>query len=204
MIRAAFDDSRVTADQIGYVEAHGTGTILGDPIEIAGLTQAFQIDTQKRQCCAIGSAKSNLGHLEPAAGILGLIKVLLSMREAVIPPTLHVEEPNPGIDFADTPFYLPDGPIPWPKSNAPRLAGISSFGFGGTNAHVVLEEAPLSLSAAPIPGRSDNLLVLSADHLETLQTLAQRQEDYLRQGFPDDWSTSVSPPRPEGTIDAID
>jgi phthiocerol/phenolphthiocerol synthesis type-I polyketide synthase E len=134
--------ARVDPATITYVEAHGTGTILGDPIEVAALTQAFRVSTQKTGFCAIGSVKSNIGHLDPAAGIAGLIKAILALKHGELPPTLHFQEANPHIDFAGSPFYVNAALAPWPRGASPRRAGVSSFGIGGTNAHAVLEEAP--------------------------------------------------------------
>ncbi|AEI67137.1 hybrid non-ribosomal peptide synthetase/type I polyketide synthase [Corallococcus macrosporus] len=130
------------ADDIGYVEAHGTGTSLGDPIEISALTRAFRKTTERTGFCAIGSLKTNLGHLDAAAGVAGFIKVVLSLQHGELPPSLHFERPNPEIDFERSPFFVNTALTAWPQGNAPRRAGVSSFGIGGTNAHVVLEEAP--------------------------------------------------------------
>jgi acyl transferase domain-containing protein len=132
----------VPADSITYVEAHGTGTQLGDPIEIAALTQAFGKQTQRKQFCAIGSVKPNIGHLDTAAGIAGLIKTALALKFQQIPPSLNFQEPNPQIDFSATPFYVNATLQPWRSQGAPLRAGVSSFGIGGTNAHAILEEAP--------------------------------------------------------------
>ena len=132
----------VDADSITYVETHGTGTALGDPVEIAGLTQAFRLGTDRNQFCAIGSVKSNIGHLDAAAGIAGLIKTSLALQNAKIPASLHYTQPNPKINFAETPFYVNAKLADWPAGETPRRAGVSSFGSGGTNAHVILEEAP--------------------------------------------------------------
>jgi amino acid adenylation domain-containing protein len=148
-------------ETIGYIEAHGTGTPLGDPIEIAALTKAFRARTLSKQFCAIGSVKSNLGHLDIAAGVTGLIKTVLSLDHKVIPASLHFEKPNPAINFEDSPFFVNTELREWrTETGAPRRAGVSAFGIGGTNAHIVLEEAP-----APelrIPGSLPQLLVLSA------------------------------------------
>ena len=133
---------------IGYVEAHGTGTRIGDPIEIAALTQAFG-PTTRRQYCALGSVKSNIGHLDTAAGIAGLIKVALSLRHRKLPASLHFRTPNPEIDFANSPFHVNSTLADWPALGAPLRAGISALGVGGTNAHVVLEEAPRSAITMP-------------------------------------------------------
>jgi acyl transferase domain-containing protein len=146
---------------IGYVEAHGTGTALGDPAEIAGLTKAWRRWTDKRNYCAIGSIKTNIGHLDAAAGVAGLIKTVLSVENGRIPASLHFETPNPEIDFDSSPFYVATRLEEWtPPEGQPRRAGVSSFGIGGTNAHAVLEEAP-----PPVPGspaRPWQMLVLSA------------------------------------------
>ncbi|BBB93441.1 MAG TPA: SDR family NAD(P)-dependent oxidoreductase [Methylomusa anaerophila] len=149
LIRAALDKAGVNARAVSYIEAHGTGTALGDPIEIAGLSQAFQKDTQDTGFCAIGSVKSNIGHLEAAAGIAGVTKIVLQMQNQAIAPSLHAQELNPNINFVKTPFAVQQELAPWKRPVAtvngrtqeyPRIAGISSFGAGGSNAHVVLEE----------------------------------------------------------------
>lgn len=152
VIRAAQLIAGVAADTIGYVEAHGTGTTLGDPIEIAALTQAFRADTERRGFCAIGSVKTNIGHLDAAAGVAGLIKATMALKHRVLPPSLHFEQPNPQIDFAASPFYVNTEARAWAGGRMPRRAGVSSFGIGGTNVHVVLEEAPVVANAATVPG----------------------------------------------------
>jgi non-ribosomal peptide synthase protein (TIGR01720 family) len=133
----------VDAETIGYVEAHGTGTRIGDPIEIAALTQAFQSQTPKRGFCGIGSVKTNIGHLDAAAGVAGLIKTALILQHGVMPATLYYQDPNPEIDFAASPFYVIAETQKWRHEQRPRRAGVSSFGIGGTNAHVVIEEPPV-------------------------------------------------------------
>ncbi|HEY0172990.1 MAG TPA: SDR family oxidoreductase [Pyrinomonadaceae bacterium] len=150
----------VEPDTISYVEAHGTATPLGDPIEIAALTQAYRAGTQRRGFCAIGSLKSNLGHLDAGAGVAGLIKTVLALRHRELPPSLHYERPNPKIDFDKSPFFVNARLARWETGGTPRRAGVSSFGIGGTNVHVILEEAP----PAPPSGdsRPAQLLVLSA------------------------------------------
>jgi amino acid adenylation domain-containing protein len=145
---------------ISYVEAHGTATTLGDPIEIAALTQAFRAGTDRTGFCAIGSVKSNIGHLNTAAGIAGLIKTVLALTHQRIPPSLHFHQPNPQIDFATSPFYVNAQLAAWPAGPTPRRAGVSSFGMGGTNAHVVLEQAPPAPPSPPAPPHQ--LLLLSA------------------------------------------
>ncbi|OYE06089.1 type I polyketide synthase, partial [Nostoc sp. 'Peltigera membranacea cyanobiont' 232] len=126
----------VDAETISYIEAHGTATPLGDPIEIAALTQAFNQTTDKKGFCAIGSLKTNLGHLDTAAGVAGLIKTVLALQHKMLPPSLHYQTPNPKIDFANSPFYVNTTLTEWKTNNTPRRAGVSSFGMGGTNAHV--------------------------------------------------------------------
>ena len=142
VIAEAQASAGVSADSISYVEAHGTGTPLGDPIEIAALKQAFARSTDRKQFCAIGTAKTNVGHLDIAAGVTGLIKTVLSLHHRRLPPLLHYKEPNPKIDFANSPFYPLTEMTSWEKGASPRRAGISAFGVGGTNVHMILEEAP--------------------------------------------------------------
>ena len=134
--------AEIPPETVSYIEAHGTGTPLGDPIEIAALTQAFSLETKKKGFCAIGSAKTNIGHLDTAAGVAGLIKTVQALKHQLIPPSLHFEQANPKIDFANSPFYVNTKLSEWKAGKTPRRAGVSSFGIGGTNAHVVLEEAP--------------------------------------------------------------
>lgn len=152
VIRSAQLIAGVAADTIGYVEAHGTGTTLGDPIEMAALTQAFRADTERRGFCAIGSVKTNIGHLDAAAGVAGLIKAAMALKHRVLPPSLHFEAPNPQIDFAASPFYVNTEARHWAGGRTPRRAGVSSFGIGGTNVHVVLEEAPVVANVETMPG----------------------------------------------------
>jgi acyl transferase domain-containing protein len=159
----------VEPDSIGYIEAHGTGTELGDPIEVAALTRAFG-DTARRQFCTLSSVKTNIGHLDAAAGVAGLIKAVLALRHREWPPSLHFTAPNPRIDFAASPFFVNAERQPWPAGPTPRRAGVSSFGIGGTNAHVVLEEAPAPAPAAAT-GRRWHLLPLSARTAEALDRL---------------------------------
>ncbi|MDJ0836029.1 MAG: amino acid adenylation domain-containing protein [Acidobacteriota bacterium] len=175
VIRAAHRDADIQADSVTYVEAHGTGTPLGDPIEIAALTRAF--NTGREGFCAVGSVKTNIGHLDTAAGVAGLIKTILAMQHRQLPPSLHFNKPNPNIDFAAGPFYVNNRLTDWEKGAHPRRAGISSFGIGGTNAHVVLEEAP---QAAEVEANRVNLLTLSAKSPEALAALVQRFADRLR------------------------
>ncbi|MBX9792102.1 MAG: SDR family NAD(P)-dependent oxidoreductase [Pirellulales bacterium] len=184
VIQAALRAAGLSAEAISLLEAHGTGTALGDPLEIAGLLQAYHANTAKSQFCAIGSIKANLGHLEPAAGILGLIKLIAALNARELPPTLHFDEPNRAISFEGTPFYVADRARPWHSpSGVPRRAGLSSFGYGGANAHVIVEESPDTsvdidwLSGAP--DQATNLLLLSARSSAALRELARRFADYL-------------------------
>jgi amino acid adenylation domain-containing protein len=142
VILAALDAAAVSAESIGLVEAHGTGTPLGDPIEVRALTHAYRRSTDRTGYCALGSVKTNIGHADAAAGIAGLIKAALALHHGQIPPSLHFTEPNPALDLPNSPFYVPTAAQPWQRNGAPRRAGVSSFGIGGTNAHVILEEAP--------------------------------------------------------------
>ena len=158
----------VEAESISYVEAHGTGTPLGDPIEIAGLTQAFRATTQAKGFCAIGSVKTNVGHLESAAGVTGLIKTVLALKHKLLPASLHFRQPNPRIDFEESPFYVNTRLSEWKRGQTPRRAGVSSFGVGGTNAHVVLEEAPPCEPSHP--SRDWQLIALSARTASALET----------------------------------
>jgi len=151
----------VSAASIGYVETHGTGTELGDPIEIAALTKAFQQDSIKNNSCPIGSVKTNIGHADAAAGVAGVIKAVLSLMHRALPPSLHFENPNPKIDFANSPFFVNTALRPWERGKEPLRAGVSCFGIGGTNAHLVLEEAP-TRPASPKSARPAYLLPLSA------------------------------------------
>lgn len=191
-ILAAQAMAEIPADSIGYVEAHGTATTLGDPIEIAALTQAFRASTKRRGFCAIGSVKTNIGHLDAAAGVAGLIKAAMAIEQRTLPPSLNFRSPNPQIDFAGSPFFVNTEARDWPGTNVPRRAGVSSFGMGGTNVHLVLEEAP------PLPGaepRSEpeidgpQLLMLSARTPAALDVsmarLAAHLADIPRQALSD-------------------
>jgi amino acid adenylation domain-containing protein len=172
VIADALDAAGVDASTVTCVEAHGTGTPMGDPIEVAALTEAFSARTERRGFCALGSVKTNIGHLDTAAGIAGLIKTVLALEHREIPPSLHFENPNPQIDFAGAPFFVNTSLRPWESPvGMPRRAGVSSFGIGGTNVHAVLEEAPAALP--PASSRPFQLLVLSARTPEALETTAR-------------------------------
>ncbi|MED1797208.1 SDR family NAD(P)-dependent oxidoreductase [Brevibacillus porteri] len=179
VIHEALQRAGVDARAVSYIEAHGTGTALGDPIEIAGLTRAFGQDTKDKQFCAIGSAKSNIGHTESAAGIAGLTKILLQMKYGQIAPSLHAEVMNPNIDFSQTPFMVQQQLTEWKRpimeingvtKEYPRIAGLSSFGAGGANVHIVIEEY-LEKDRQPessIQPQQPNMIVLSAKNEERL------------------------------------
>lgn len=189
LVRQALDKAGVNARAVSYVEAHGTGTELGDPIEVAGLTQAFRHDTQECGYCALGSAKSNIGHLEAASGIAGLIKVVLQMQHAKLAPSLHAGELNPKIEFGRTPFVLQQTLADWPQPlldqvgadqpvPQPRIAGVSSFGAGGSNAHVILQEYAVEPPAWAEP-EQDCLILLSASSEERLHVVLARLHAFL-------------------------
>jgi acyl transferase domain-containing protein len=165
-------------DTISYVEAHGTATPLGDPIELAALTQAFRLGTDARHFCALGSVKGNFGHLNSAAGVAGLIKTALAFRHEKIPATLNFSEPNPKIDFEDSPFYVNTKLKDWKRGSTPRRAGVSAFGVGGTNAHVVLEEAPVTEPSGP--SRGEQLLVFSARSAKALDEATANFAEHLK------------------------
>ncbi|MGA2604831.1 MAG: beta-ketoacyl synthase N-terminal-like domain-containing protein [Verrucomicrobiia bacterium] len=181
VLREAYRQAAVSPGQVQYVEAHGTGTLLGDPIEAKALGTVLAVDRLPGRPCALGSVKTNLGHLEAAAGIAGLIKVALALRYREIPPSLHFERPNPHIPFDELPLRVQTTLGPWPVGSGPALAGVSSFGFGGTNAHVVLEEAPPAIIGIPDAERKidTHLLPLSARSPDALQSLARAYQDFL-------------------------
>ncbi|MHC5764549.1 MAG: aminotransferase class III-fold pyridoxal phosphate-dependent enzyme [Nostoc sp.] len=165
-------------ETISYIEAHGTATPLGDPIEIEALTQAFRVHTDAKQFCAIGSLKSNVGHLVAAAGVAGLIKTALALHYKKIPPSLNFEAPNPKIDLANSPFYVNTKLAEWSEGETPRRAGVSSFGVGGTNAHIVLEEAPQIQSSGS--SRPQQLLLLSAKTSKALEAATANLQQHLQ------------------------
>ncbi|HET7232356.1 MAG TPA: beta-ketoacyl synthase N-terminal-like domain-containing protein [Longimicrobium sp.] len=180
VIAEALEAADVDPDTVTYVEAHGTGTELGDVIEIAALTRAFRGATPREGFCAVGSVKASIGHLDTAAGIAGLIKTVLAMEHRQIPPTLHFQAPNPRIAFGGSPFFVAAGETAaWETDGAPRRAGVSSFGIGGTNAHVVLQEAPAPAPSGP--SRPWQLLTVSARSASAAQESAARLADHLQQ-----------------------
>ena len=170
-IRMAHEDAKISARDVQYVEAHGTATPLGDPIEVEALSAAFSRSTSDQGFCALGSVKSNVGHLTAAAGVAGFIKVVLALQHEELPPSIHFERPNPKIQFEKTPFFVVTRKTPWPRTDKARVAGVSSFGVGGTNAHVVLEEAPLQPASGP--SIASQLLLVSARNAAALQRLSK-------------------------------
>jgi acyl transferase domain-containing protein len=179
VIMEAHSLAGIAADTITYIEAHGTGTPLGDPIEIAALTKAFRASTDQTGFCAIGSLKTNIGHTDAAAGVAGLIKTVLALTHRQLPPSLHFVQPNPQIEFAKSPFYVNHRLADWHRNGTPRRAGVSSFGIGGTNAHVILEEAPSREPSGT--SRPWQLLVLSAKTLSALETSTAKLAQHLEQ-----------------------
>jgi amino acid adenylation domain-containing protein len=172
--------ANISADDIGYVEAHGTGTPIGDPIEIEGLTKAFRLHTNRNQFCYLGSIKGNIGHPTNAAGIAGLIKAALCLYREKIPATMHFKTPNPRLNIGETPFIIADRLIEWKKTNKPRIAGVSSFGFGGTNVHAVLEESPIPEKPAPSK-RPFHLFPLSAKTEKALDRLTSAFVSFFKE-----------------------
>ncbi|CAG7645190.1 condensation domain-containing protein [Actinacidiphila bryophytorum] len=171
--RQVYDRFGIDPARIGMVEAHGSATPLGDPIEFQALTRAFAASTDRTSYCAIGSIKSNIGHTTSAAGVAGVLRVLLALRHRTIPPSVNFERANPAIDLDNSPFYLNTRPVPWSApQDGPRTAAVSSFGLSGTNAHLVIEEAPAT--PAVRADRPAHLVVLSAQSAEQVRGQAQR------------------------------
>jgi len=168
----------VHPEEISYIEAHGTGTPLGDPIEIKALTQAFRMQTQRKNYCALGSVKTNIGHADTAAGIAGLLKTVLALKHRQLPPSLHFEQPNPHIDFANSPFFVNDRLRNWEIDTPMRCAGVSSFGIGGTNAHLIVAEAPLAKPSSS--SRPWQLITLSAKTVTALKTATDNLAHWLQ------------------------
>jgi amino acid adenylation domain-containing protein len=185
VINKAFAKAGFDSASVSFVEAHGTATKLGDPIEVTALTQAFKANTRAqmlpRQHCALGSVKTNVGHLDEASGIASFIKTVLSLHHKQIPPTLHFQTPNPQIDFGNSPFYVNTHLLNWDnaRQETPRRAGVSAFGMGGTNCHVLLEESPDTPPASNPIDRTHHILTLSADTPQALQDLVAKYQDYL-------------------------
>jgi acyl transferase domain-containing protein/thioesterase domain-containing protein/acyl carrier protein len=177
-IAQALAYSNILPTNIDYVEAHGTGTLIGDPIEVAALTKGFQYEKFKQQqYCSIGSVKPNIGHADIASGIAGFIKASLALKEKTIPPLLHFASPNPKIDFSNSPFYINTQAKHWEQKNHKRTAAVNSLGFGGTNAHLILQEAPEINSSA---SKSANIIILSAKTEYSLQAIIKDLYTYLK------------------------
>ncbi len=178
VILRAWQDADIDPETITYIEAHGTGTELGDPIEISGIQRAFKNYTQRKQFCAIGSVKSNVGHLDHAAGMAGLVKVIFALKNRQIPPTLHFKRPNRRIDFTESPVYVNDCLNDWEVNDSIRRCGISSFGLSGTNCHMILEEAPIKEEV----NTEDqlNVLTLSAKNIESLKILVKNYSKFIK------------------------
>ena len=179
VIVEALANAEINPEMITYIETHGTGTALGDPTEITALTHAFHSGTRENGFCAIGSVKSNIGHLDVASGVAGLIKTVLALKHKEIPPSLHYESPNPDIDFESSPFFVNTQLTQWAADKKPRIAGVSSFGVGGTNAHVIVQEAPIVETSED--SRSHQLLVISAKTGSALETATQNLLTHLKQ-----------------------
>lgn len=182
VIAQAWADANIDPETITYIETHGTGTKLGDPIEIDGIQQAFERYTDKKQFCAISAVKSNIGHLDSASGVAGLVKAVASLQHGQLAPTLHFDRPNRNIAFERSPVYVADRPLQWETDGAPRRCGVSSFGFSGTNCHLVLEEAPPTRRQASTATDATRwrLLALSGRSEEALHALAAQYRAYLR------------------------
>ena len=178
VITSAMKDAGLKPDDISYIEAHGTGTVLGDPVEIRGLDAAYSKDTERKGYCAIGSLKSNIGHLESAAGVSGIIKVVLAMKHGKLPPTIHFNKLNPFIDIINSPFYINDKLKEW-KCQGPKRAGISSFGMGGSNAHIIVEEYPVNKMQEERKLRKYNVITISAKNKNGLKKLAASYKNML-------------------------
>jgi len=179
VIRTALAMARVTPESIGYIETHGTATKLGDPVEIQALKLAF--NTDKKGFCAISALKSNVGHMDTAAGVGGFIKAVLALKNRLIPPTLNFETPNPEIDLIDSPFYVATTLREWKNEKYPLRVGISSFGLGGTNAHVILEEPPeRTRGLAPLSNRQYQLILLSAKTGKALEQIIWNLQEFLK------------------------
>lgn len=185
VILKAWENSRIEPETISYIEAHGTGTKLGDPIEIEGIKSAFRKHTEKKQFCAVGSVKTNIGHLDNAAGIAGLIKAVLTVKHNELPPSVHFSRPNRKIDFVNSPVYVNDSLTKWESDGSPKRCGINSFGLSGTNCHIVLEETPMrenNKCEDAVEGES-NIFTLSAKNIEALKELLKAFETFALSDF---------------------
>jgi amino acid adenylation domain-containing protein len=178
VITKALKDAGVSPESLSFVEAHATGTLLGDPIEFEGLKAAFAPYTSKKGFCALGAFKGNIGHTDAAAGITGLIKALLSLKHKKLPPNINFKSPNPSIDLGNSPFYIPSQAVSLKSSTQPLRAGVSAFGFGGTNAHVIVEEAPEALPSSE--SRPQQLILLSGETQAALERNTQELAQHLQ------------------------
>lgn len=176
VIRAALERAGLTPANIGYVEAHGTGTLIGDPIEFEALRRVFGTDGRSERTCILGAVKPNIGHTDAASGVAGFIKAALAVERGIVPATLHFTTPNPEIEFSTTPFFVSSETLEW-KTDGLRIAGVSAFGLGGTNAHIILEEASPVASIAPI--RARHVLALSARNQDELMQIRERLSAWL-------------------------
>ena len=172
----------INPETISYVEAHGTGTLVGDPIEVTALTQAFRMYTEKKNFCGLGSVKSNIGHLDTAAGVAAFIKVVMALKHRQIPPSLNFRRPNPALQLEESPFYIVDSLKEWEKGDTPRRAAVSSLGVGGTNAHVVVEESPELPPSKQV--RDWQLFVLSARSRQAVDQAASNLSQFLQKNDP--------------------
>ncbi|MDO8945357.1 MAG: acyltransferase domain-containing protein, partial [Desulfobacterales bacterium] len=181
VIRKALRNAGLEPAAIGYIEAHGTGTSLGDPIEMGALAEVFGGDSGRSNPLMVGSVKTNIGHGESAAGIAGLIKLILSVNRGEVPPHLHFVDPNPQVDWSRLPVRIPVAREAWPQSDGRRIGGVSSFGFSGTNAHVIVGEAPRSAMSSATAGSNNryHLVAISARDDNALRELAGRHADFL-------------------------
>ncbi len=178
VIISAWKDAGIDPETISYIEAHGTGTKLGDPVEITGIQKAFMEYTDKKQFCAIGSIKPNIGHIDNASGVTSLIKAVLALMNKVIPPTINFEKPNRAIAFEKSPVYIADRKVKWEANGFPRRCGVSSYGFSGTNCHIVLEEAP-NIVESTMEASMPEILVLSAKSKEALLNLIKSYKEFM-------------------------
>ncbi len=179
VILRAWDEAKINPETLGYIETHGAGTVLGDPIEINGLTKAFRRYTGKKQFCAIGSVKTNIGHTVSASGMAALFKVVMALKDGIIPAGLYFDEPNRYIDFCNSPVYVNSVSRQWKRADTPRRAGISSFGISGTNCHVVLEEMPGKERPPEADKTQTMILTLSARSMPALNNLAKRYVEFF-------------------------
>ncbi len=175
----ALKNSGIEPNDISYIEAHGTGTSLGDPIEVRGISEIYGKGRSEDNPLMIGAVKANIGHLEAAAGIAGLIKTILCLQHETVPPQIHLNELNPQIDLKKIPGIIPEGLMPWRQNGVPRIAGISSFGFSGTNAHLIVSGAPVHKETTALVDRPKHILCLSAKNEAALKELAKRYIDHI-------------------------